>query len=114
MRVASTCTCSRARAAAPAAAGPLVVGLLLSAVAVGAAFSAGALAFTTLLLPLLVLMGVGGFLSFGLMGALGAALIIPQAIFSAASLVRRGRTRARIHGGVLAAACACSARPCEH
>jgi len=69
------------------AAGPLVVGLTLSAMAVGAAFSAGALAFTTMLLPLVLLMGVGGLMSFGLFAGLGAMFVVPKLIFSALSLV---------------------------
>lgn len=70
-------------------AGPLVVGLTLSAVAVGAAFSAGALAFTTLILPMLLLMGVGGLASFGLFAGLGAMFVLPKLVFSALSLVSR-------------------------
>lgn len=68
-------------------AGPLVVGLTLSAIAVGAAFSAGALAFTTLILPMLLLMGVGGLASFGLFAGLGAMFVLPKLVFSAFSLV---------------------------
>lgn len=68
-------------------AGPLVVGITVSAIAVGAAFSAGALAFTSLLLPLIVLSGIGGLMSFGVVAALGAALVVPKMIFSALSLV---------------------------
>lgn len=71
-------------------AGPLVVGITISAIAVGAAFSAGALAFTTLLLPLIVLSGVGGLMSIGVMAALGAAIAIPKMIFSVMSLVSGG------------------------
>eukprot|EP00775_Hariotina_reticulata_P013566 gene13566-13692_t len=66
--------------------GPLVVGITLSAIAVGAAFSAGALAFSTLLLPLILLTGFGGLLSFGLMATVGAAFVIPKMIFSMLSL----------------------------
>ncbi|WIA31083.1 hypothetical protein OEZ86_001110 [Tetradesmus obliquus] len=66
--------------------GPLVVGITVSAIAVGAAFSAGALAFTSLLLPLIVLSGIGGLMSFGVVAALGAALVVPKMIFSALSL----------------------------
>jgi hypothetical protein len=65
----------------------LVVGITVSAIAVGAAFSAGALAFTTLLLPLIVLSGIGGLMSFGVVAALGAAVVVPKMIFSALSLV---------------------------
>lgn len=68
-------------------AGPLVVGLTLSAVAVGAAFSAGAIAFTTLILPMLLLMSVGGLASFGLFAGLGAMFVLPKLVFSAVSLV---------------------------
>lgn len=68
-------------------AGPLVVGLTLSAIAVGATFSAGALAFTTFILPMVVLMGVGGLASFGLFAGLGAVFVLPQLLFSAMSLV---------------------------
>lgn len=63
------------------------MGITLSAMAVGAAFSAGALAFTTLLLPLILLTGFGGLLSFGLMATVGAAFVIPKMIFSVLSLV---------------------------
>jgi hypothetical protein len=68
----------------------LVVGITVSAIAVGAAFSAGALAFTTLLLPLIVLSGIGGLMSFGVVAALGAAVVVPKMIFSALSLVSEG------------------------
>lgn len=64
-----------------------MVGLTLSAVAVGAAFSAGALAFTTFVLPLVLLMGVGGLMSFGLFAGLGAVFVLPKLVFSAVSLV---------------------------
>lgn len=64
-----------------------MVGLTLSAIAVGAAFSAGALAFTTLILPMLLLMGVGGLASFGLFAGLGAMFVLPKLVFSALSLV---------------------------
>ncbi|KAF6255233.1 hypothetical protein COO60DRAFT_1536551 [Scenedesmus sp. NREL 46B-D3] len=80
--------------------GPLVVGITVSAVAVGAAFSAGALAFTTLLLPLIVLSGIGGLMSFGVVAALGAALVVPKMIFSALSLAVVGGGLALGWGGV--------------
>lgn len=76
-------------------AGPLVVGLTLSAIAVGAAFSAGALAFTTFILPMVVLMGVGGLASFGLFAGLGAVFVLPQLLFSALSLVSECRCGGR-------------------
>jgi hypothetical protein len=65
-----------------------VVGATLSAIAVGTAFSAGALAFTTLLLPLVLLMGAGGLLSFGLFAGLGVAFVVPQLLLTGASMVR--------------------------
>lgn len=68
--------------------GPLIVGITLSAIAVGAAFSAGALAFTTLLLPLMLMMSLGGLLSFGLFAGLGMALVLPKLVFSTLSMVR--------------------------
>lgn len=80
--------------------GPLVVGLTLSAMAVGAAFSAGALAFTTLILPMLLLMGVGGLASFGLFAGLGAMFVLPKLMFSALSLAIVGGGLALGWGGV--------------
>lgn len=73
--------------AAAFAAGPLVVGLTLSAIAIGAAFSAGAIAFTTFILPMVILMSIGGLASFGLFAGLGAMFVLPQLVFSALSLV---------------------------
>jgi hypothetical protein len=67
--------------------GPLVVGLTLSAIAVGAAFSAGAIAFTTFILPMVILMSIGGLASFGLFAGLGAMFVLPKLLFSALSLV---------------------------
>jgi hypothetical protein len=64
--------------------------------AVGAAFSAGALAFTTLILPMLLLMGVGGLASFGLFAGLGAMFVLPKLMFSALSLV----SVCRKHGSI--------------
>jgi hypothetical protein len=80
--------------------GPLVVGLTLSAVAVGAAFSAGAIAFTTLILPMLLLMSVGGLASFGLFAGLGAMFVLPKLVFSAVSLAIVGGGLALGWGGV--------------
>ncbi|KAF8068191.1 hypothetical protein HT031_001877 [Scenedesmus sp. PABB004] len=75
--------------------GPVVVGFTLSAVAVGAAFSAGALAFSTLLLPLILLASLGGLMSFSLMAGLGLALVVPKLVLSALSM-------AVVGGGLLA------------
>ena len=71
-------------------AGPVVVGITVSAIAVGAAFSAGALAFTALQDELVVLSGIGGLMSFGVVAVLGAALVVPKMVFSALLLVSFG------------------------
>jgi hypothetical protein len=80
--------------------GPLVVGLTLSAIAVGAAFSAGAIAFTTFILPMVILMSIGGLASFGLFAGLGAMFVLPKLLFSALSLAIVGGGLALGWGGV--------------
>lgn len=65
--------------------GPLVIGLSIGAVALGAAFSAGAIAFAGLL-PLFVFLGIGGLLSLGSFATLGLALALPQLVLSALTL----------------------------
>ncbi|GFR44177.1 hypothetical protein Agub_g5352 [Astrephomene gubernaculifera] len=61
--------------------GPLVVGLAFTAVALGAALSAGAI-FTSLFLPFFLLVGAGallfGGLTFSAFAALGTALLLPK------------------------------------
>ncbi|EFJ41930.1 hypothetical protein VOLCADRAFT_107485 [Volvox carteri f. nagariensis] len=63
--------------------GPLIIGLAFTAVAVGAALSAGAL-FTSLFLPFFVLIGMGalffGGLTFSAFATLGTALLLPKLI----------------------------------
>lgn len=52
------------------------------AVAAGVAASAGALAITTMMLPLLLLAATGGMFMFGTFATVGAALILPKLILS--------------------------------
>lgn len=56
--------------------GPLVIALAATALALGAAFSAGALAFTALLFPLGILMGLGGLFTLGPLVFLGGGLLL--------------------------------------
>lgn len=65
----------------PCFAAPLVVGLVISAGVVGAIMSAGALAFATLLLPLLFLSGFIMVFLFSLtLGGLGASLLLGKLV----------------------------------
>ncbi|GIL67364.1 hypothetical protein Vafri_20764 [Volvox africanus] len=63
--------------------GPLIIGLAFTAVAVGAALSAGAL-FTSLFLPFFFMIGMGalffGGLTFSAFATLGTALLLPKLI----------------------------------
>lgn len=72
--------------------GPLLLGVTLFTVAIGAAASAGALAAVTLLLPLLALLGLpllfGGSLLLG--GTAVTALLASKLLLTTLSLVRRG------------------------
>lgn len=53
-----------------------MIGLAFSAVAVGAVVSAGALAFSTLFLPMFMFMGFGAMM----MSGLGVALFFPKVL----------------------------------
>lgn len=81
-----------------------MIAMAATALALGAAFSAGAMAFTALLFPLGLLLGLGGIFSFGAFGALGVALVLPKLILAVMSLVRarggRGGERGVV-GGVV-------------
>jgi hypothetical protein len=71
-------------------AGPLVITLCVAAVALGAAFSAGALAFAAML-PLFIFLGLGGlFIGPLFLGPLFIGFALPQLIASVFTLVSAG------------------------
>jgi hypothetical protein len=69
-----------------ALAGPIIIGLTIGAVAMGAAVSMGAFALSTMFLPL-IMMGVFGMMSFGAFATLGMFLVIPKLILTFVSVV---------------------------